>query len=139
MQYTLLLYFLKNCIWKSYHSKVWGCYNVSMFFKEVSYAHPGCTYLIKNTVKTVILWHFITISNNCFLFYFILKCNVILWCKAQFSAAITPVFSVTWYFRNHSNMLIGARQSFLIIVINVKNSLMAIPQFLWNPGCFFVV
>ncbi len=26
--------------------------------------------------------------------------------KAEFSAVITPVFSVTWSFRNHSNMLI---------------------------------
>ncbi len=26
--------------------------------------------------------------------------------KGEFSAVITPVFSVTWSFRNHSNMLI---------------------------------
>ncbi len=34
---------------------------------------------------------------------------------------ITPVFSVTWSFRNHSNMLICAQQTFLII-INVENN-----------------
>ncbi len=27
-----------------------------MFLKEVSYAHQGYIYLIKNTVQTVILW-----------------------------------------------------------------------------------
>ena len=32
-----------------------------MFLKEVSSAHQGCIYLIKNTVKTVILWNIITI------------------------------------------------------------------------------
>ncbi len=32
-----------------------------MFCKDVSYAHQGCIYLIKNTVKTVILWNIITI------------------------------------------------------------------------------
>ncbi len=29
--------------------------------KDVSYANQGCIYLIKNTVKTVILWKIITI------------------------------------------------------------------------------
>ncbi len=33
-----------------------------MFLKEC------CIYLIKNTVKTVILWNIIIISMNCFLF-----------------------------------------------------------------------
>ncbi len=35
-------------------------------------------------------------------------CNIIYSCdgKAEFSAAITPVFSVTWSFRKHSNILI---------------------------------
>ncbi len=32
-----------------------------MFCKDVSYAHQGCIYLIKNTVKTIILWNIITI------------------------------------------------------------------------------
>ncbi len=31
-----------------------------MILKEVSYAHQDCTYLTKNTVKTVILWNIIT-------------------------------------------------------------------------------
>ncbi len=41
---------------------------------------------------------------NCFLAYDILNCNSFLWYKAEFLAAITPVFSVTWSFGNHSNM-----------------------------------
>ncbi len=47
-------------------------------------------------------------EGNCFLFEYVLKCTVIYSCdgKAEFSAAITPVISVTWSFRNHSNMLI---------------------------------
>ncbi len=32
-----------------------------MFFKEVSSAHEGCIDLIKNTIKTEILWNIITI------------------------------------------------------------------------------
>ncbi len=33
---------------------------------------------------------------------------------AEFLTAITPVFSVT--FRNHSNMLIGAQETFIYII-----------------------
>ncbi len=51
-----------------------------MFLKEVSYAQQSCIDLIKNTVKAVIVW------NNCFRFYYILKCNLFLWHKAEFSA-----------------------------------------------------
>jgi len=36
--------------------------------------------------------------------------------KAEFSASI---FSVTWSFRNHSNMMIWCLKTFLIIIINV--------------------
>ncbi len=34
------------------------------FLKEVTYAHQGCIYLIKNMVKTGILWNIITMENN---------------------------------------------------------------------------
>ncbi len=67
-----------------------------MFWKEVSYVvHQDCIYLIKNT-------------DNCFLFVYVFKCVG----KAKFSAAITPVFSVTWSFRNHSNMLICCSKNY---------------------------
>ncbi len=39
-----------------------------MFLKEVSSAHQGYIYLIKNAVKTVQLWNIITIWNKCFRF-----------------------------------------------------------------------
>ncbi len=41
-----------------------------------------------NTGKTVILWNIITISKKCFLFEYILKCDLFLWCKAEFSASL---------------------------------------------------
>ncbi len=56
---------------------------------------------IKNTLKTVILWNIITIICNIFISVnkYILKCNLFLWCTAEFTAAITPVFSATWFFK----------------------------------------
>ncbi len=39
----------------------WGCWHFSMILKEFSGAHRGCDCLIKNKVKTVILWNIITI------------------------------------------------------------------------------
>ncbi len=33
----------------------------------------------------------------------------------EFSAAIIPVFRLTWSFRNHSNMLIWCSRNFIII------------------------
>ncbi len=71
-----------------------------MFFKSVSFIR------LKIQKKTVILWNIITIKNNCFLFEYILKYYLFLWWQSWILAAITPVFSVTWFFRNHSNMLI---------------------------------
>ncbi len=61
---------------------------IFMFLKEVSSAQQGCIYLIKNTVKTVILLNILTISKNCFLFEYIVKCNLFLWWKAEFSASL---------------------------------------------------
>ncbi len=37
--------------------------------------------------------------------------------KLEFSAAITPVFSVTWFFRNHINMQFDVQNTFIIIII----------------------
>ncbi len=60
-----------------------------------------------NYSKTVIFWNIITIQNYSSIliyFYVIYSCDG----KAEFLAAITSV-SVTWSFRNHSNMLIWWR------------------------------
>ncbi len=45
-------------------------------------------------------------------FLYILKCNFFLWWQSWIFSIITPVFSVTWSFRNHSNMLICAQETF---------------------------
>ncbi len=81
--------FSKNCIttWLFIHT----------------HAHQSCIYLITNTV---ILWNITSIWNKCFLLEYIVKCNLFMWCAAVIFSIITPVFSVTWSFRNHSNMLI---------------------------------
>ncbi len=50
---------------------------------------------------------FITILNNGFSIF--LKFNLFLWWKADFFCNITPVFSVTWCFRNLSNTMICSR------------------------------
>ncbi len=42
--------------------------------------------------------------------------------EAVFSSDITPVFSVTWSFRNHSNMLIWF--STITIIINVETDVL---------------
>ncbi len=47
--------------------------------------------------------------------------------KLKFSAAITPVLSVTWSFRNHSHIWFGLQETFLII--NVKKWLCCLNSF----------
>ncbi len=57
---------------------------------------------IQTIIITVILWNIITV------FYSSIFSNIIYSCdgKAEFSAAVTAVFSITWSFRNHTNTLI---------------------------------
>ncbi len=83
--FMILYYFGCEIIYIPYiqHSKFWG------------FSYQGCIYMIKNTVRTVILWNIIAILNNCFPFKYIRKGHLFLWCKAEFSAAITPVLGVT--------------------------------------------
>ncbi len=73
-------------------------------------------YLIKHTVKTVTLWNSIAIT-----FLFILHVMYSCDAKAEFSAAITPVFSVTWS-RNNSNLLNWWSRNKILIIINVSNN-----------------
>jgi len=62
-------------------------------------AQQGCIYLTKiQYKKTVILYILLQFE----MFIPIYSCTG----KAGFSTAISPVFSVTWSFRNHFNMLI---------------------------------
>jgi len=69
-----------------------------MFLKEVSNAHQGCIYLIKNTLNSNIVkyndlkW---TVPLEYFAFHVIYSCDD----KADFSASLLQS-SVSWYFRN---------------------------------------
>ena len=77
----------------------------SLYFIMQNVIHDsfqGFIYLIQNTTKTVILCYIFTILNNCFLFEYILKCNLFLWSKLNFQHhySSSVLFSVTWSFRN---------------------------------------
>jgi len=52
---------------------IWGLFAFLMFSKAVSYAHQGCIYLIKNTVKQEYIKCIITVT----VFYFNIFLNVI--------------------------------------------------------------
>ncbi len=47
----------------------------------------------------------------------VVKCNLLLWCAAEFSASLLQSHMI---FRNHYNKLISAQETFLIITIKVK-------------------
>ncbi len=90
-----------------------------MFYKCVPYAHFFRIYLIKITGENSnVVKYYYNFKYFVLLFWYIY--DVIHFCdgKAEFSAAITPVLNVTWFFRNHSNMLIWCSQK-NIIIINV--------------------
>ncbi len=107
---------------KIYFQTDWNIQSWSKtFLKE------GCIYLIKNTVRKVILWNIIIIQF--FLhFYINIFLNVIYTCdgKDEFSAAITAVFGVTGSFRNYNILFelltcwFDAQETF--ILISVENS-----------------
>ncbi len=56
---ALKLYILYTCVFICIHD----CTHTTVLYSalQVSHAHQGCIYLIKNTVKAVILWNIITI------------------------------------------------------------------------------
>ncbi len=66
----------------------------SLLLKNVYYAQKGCIHLIKNTVKTVILWKNITFF--CWMFsshYSSLHCHTIL--QKSFYADLVLIFLIT--------------------------------------------
>jgi len=106
-KYTL---FLKYCF--NYHIFVrWR----TVCFKK-SLCTPRLHLFEEKYSKTVILRIYLNICMLCI--------NVIYSCDgiAEFSAAISPVFSVTRSLRNHSNMLIWCLKKTFLIIINVENS-----------------
>jgi len=62
-----------------------------MFLKQVFYAHQGCIYLIKHTVKPFKRAVSVGLSWNVIYFR---------WGQSCIFSIITSVFSVTWSFRN---------------------------------------
>ncbi len=97
-----------------------------MFWKQVYYAHQGCIYLIKNTVK---LWNRITVSNNCFLFWYMLKCNLFLWCKSEFSASFleysvshgpSEIILICWFAAHKFFVLLSMLKTVLLLYIFVE-------------------
>ncbi len=97
-------------LWLNYYHMLRICYCVYIVY---IYAHQSCIYLIK------FIWYCKKICKNSsivkyhynikWLFSISIYFKISVYScddKAEFSAAITPVFSVTWCFRNHSNLQI---------------------------------
>ncbi len=57
-------------------------------------------------------------------FFFLKLLKNLFICKAEFSAAITPVFSVTWSFRNHSSILICCSNRSMLKTVVLLNIFM---------------
>ncbi len=69
----------------------------------------------KKQKQTGILWNVITIYNKMFLFKYILKCNLLMWCKAELFASLlqssvshdlSEIILIYWF---------AAQETFLII------------------------
>ncbi len=67
----------------------------------------------------------------CFLFEYILKCNVFLWYQSCIFSIITPVFSVTWSFRNHNNIHLHLADAF------IQSDLQLHPGYTFSLVCVF--
>ncbi len=81
------------CAWKRYTAI--QRFGISKIF-NVSFAHQGCIYLIKKyrEKNCNIVKYYYNLKQQ-FSIYYTLKYNLLLWCKAEFSSTIIPVFSVT--------------------------------------------
>ncbi len=66
---------------------------------------------------------------------FIYVCAVCMWCQSWIFSTITPVFSVTWSFINHSDMLICCSRN--ISYYNQSWKQFCCIIFLWNPLCIY--
>ncbi len=83
-----------------------------MFLKEVSSAHQDSIYLIKINKNY---------CENCeitvFIFEYISKCNLFLWCKAEFSAATSPSIECVYQFNKFHDKNISIENSNFIVII----------------------
>ncbi len=85
---------------------------IYIFFRKL-FCAPRL-HLFDQILISAIFWTIITILK-CFLFEYILKCNLFLWRKAEFSASL--LFSVTW---SSEIILTFAAQETFLIIINVE-------------------
>ncbi len=79
-----------------------------MFLKVASYAHQGCDYFIKKDTSNIVKYYQLPVLSILIYLEYLLS-NLLLWLQSY-----TPVLSVTWCFRNLSNVLIGPQEAFLI-------------------------
>ncbi len=77
--------------------KVW------VFLKNSPPMLTKTAFIWSKNIKRVQLWNIITILNNYFVFEYILECNVFSVMQNWIFSIVTPVFSVSRFFRNHSN------------------------------------
>ncbi len=108
-------------------STVWAEISFLVFERSLvsqSYNKQDCMHLFDQKYsRTVILWHIITI----------LKSNLFLWWQSWIFSIITPVFSVTWSFRNHSNMLICCLRNIMCcLMLNIFLETTGKYDFAWS-------
>ncbi len=103
--------------------------------KEVSSAHQGWIYLIKNTVKN--LKYYCNLKEMFYMWIYVQKrLFFFLWSNCIFSI-ITPVFRVTWSSEIIIICWFAAQETFLII-IDVENSCAA-KYFCWSSDPFYCI
>ncbi len=78
-----------------------------------------------NTLMTIIYTIFLAVWEWFFFFYYFHVVAQLIWCFQNCMCIIPPVFSVTWSFRNHSNILI-----FIALLLNKrKKKILLTPDF----------
>ncbi len=103
-----------------------------VFLKE----DQGSIYLIINTVKTVIFWNIISISNKCF--YCNIFVNVIYSCDAALNIQHhSSSLQCHMIFRNHSNILIYCSRHISDYYQCYYQNSFCFFIFLWKLWCIF--
>ncbi len=80
--------FLPHCIYSNFihYKSKFRVRKIFLFLKDSANAHKGCRCWSK--IHKITLWNIITILKNWLLFEYMLKCNLFLWSKAEFSASL---------------------------------------------------
>jgi len=79
-----------------------------MFERSHSWSPRQRLFDQNSSIWNIVNFFLILILNFCFLFeyFFFYLFNLFLWWQSWIFYIITPVFSITWSFRNHSNIQI---------------------------------